>query len=755
MNDEKLKNLNTDLKAALFTGKDYWNTARIDEAGVPSVRFSDGPTGVRAQKGKGDNLGLNGSLPATCFPTHSALACSWNKSLLTETGARIGVEAAHFGVDVLLAPDLNIKRNPLCGRNFEYFSEDPYLNGRLGAAYASGVASSGTGACLKHFAANNREFGRMVCDSVVDERVLREIYLTAFEIAVKESNPAAVMTAYNRLNGVYCNENEFLLDTVLRGEWGFGGVVVSDWGGTRDRVAALCAGADIEMPKCKLSADEIREAAARGELNENFDICAGRIAKLARRQKAENKLCDFEDNARFAKTCADECAVLLKNNGALPINNNESVALVGRFAEKPLIQGGGSSRVNPKAAVSLYDCLKNKICGYERGYNKSGKKGARLTHRALRLCKNAEKVIFCFGLPDGDCEGADRQNLSLPENQISLFKKICAVNKNVVAVLFCGSVVDTSWDGKASAVLLAGLAGQAAARSVADILYGQVNPSGKLTETFPVSLSCVPSQKYFNESAYYTVYGEGMNVGYRHFRTRTDEVKYPFGFGLSYTRFNYNNLTVTHSGVSFDITNTGKLYGGEIAQFYISFPQSANAPEIQLKGFDKVFLSAGESKRVYIPFDGYAFRSYDARNKKWVTVSGRYKIFIGPSSADLRLEGYLDVDGDSEEICAPGLSNLTPAPYEIRRTKRGRVIADIHTPFCELKNARGFFGRLFSKTALGAVKRNKTVYGSMEYLPLRTLAQFAGFKKKTIFRLIKIFNGAFLKKDKKQGNKYE
>ncbi|MDE7306512.1 MAG: glycoside hydrolase family 3 C-terminal domain-containing protein, partial [Clostridia bacterium] len=491
MKDEKLKNLSINKKAALFTGADYWNTARIDEALLPSVRFSDGPTGVRAQNGKGDNLGRNSSLPATCFPTHSALACSWNKSLLSETGARIGKEAAHFGVDVILAPDLNIKRNPLCGRNFEYFSEDPYLNGKLGAAYASGVASSGTGACLKHFAANNREFGRMVCDSVVDGRTLREIYLTAFEIAVKESKPSAVMTAYNLLNGSYCNENKFLLD-ILRGEWGFDGVVVSDWGGTHDRVAALCAGADIEMPRCAFSENEIKSAAKCGDINENIDACMERIANFARREKAETN-CDFDENARFAKTCADECAVLLKNEGALPLICEEKVALVGRFAKEPLIQGGGSSKVNPKATVSLYDCLKSKICGFATGYKKSGKSSARLSRRALKLCKNAEKVVFCFGLDGGDCEGADRRNLNLPENQISLFKKICAVNKSVVAVIFGGSVVDVSWDETACAVLFAGLAGQASARAVADILYGKVNPSGKLAETYPVNISCVPS----------------------------------------------------------------------------------------------------------------------------------------------------------------------------------------------------------------------------------------------------------------------
>ncbi len=758
MKDGKYENLSVDKKAALLTGADYWNTARFDEDGIPSVRFSDGPTGVRAQGGRGDNLGLNGSLPATCFPTHSALACSWNKSLSREVGARIGNEAVYFGVDVLLAPGLNIKRNPLCGRNFEYFSEDPYLNGKMGLSYAEGVASSGACACLKHFAVNNREFARMVYDSVVDERTLREIYLTPFEIAVKESKPAAVMTAYNRLNGVYCNQNKFLIETVLRGEWGFDGIVVSDWGGTYDRVAALEAGADLEMPGCAFSADEIRAAAGRGETNENTDVCARRITDLARREKPQ-KDGGFEENAELAKVCAYECAVLLKNDGALPLNGSEKIALVGYCAKKPLIQGGGSSKVNPKAAVCLYDALKSDVFGYARGYKQNGKRSAGLARRALKLCKRADKVIFCFGQTDGDCEGADRENIFLPQNQIKLFKKICEINKNTVAVVFGGSAVDMRWDETASAVLWAGLCGQAGALAVVDILFGKVNPSGKLTETFPLELSLVPSQKYFNKNPYFTVYGEGTDVGYRYFCGRKEEVKYPFGFGLSYTQFNFGNITVTHSGVSFDITNTGNKYGGEVAQLYIGFPVSANSPEIQLKGFEKVFLSPEEKKRVFIPFDEYSFRSYDADGKKWVTVSGRYKIFVGASSADMRLESFIDIDGDSEGVPAPDLNFNEPVKYEIKRDKKGRVIADIHTPLCELKNAKGLFGRMFSRIALRIAKRNRTVYGSMLYLPLRTMAQFASFKRKTLDGLILMFNGRFfkglftiLKKDKHKGS---
>ena len=724
------KNLTLKQKCSLLTGGGYWTSASVPEYGIPEIRFSDGPSGLRPQGDKGDNLGENKSFPATCFPSHSALACSWNKQLVHGVGKRIGEEAVTYGVDVVLAPDINIKRDALNGRNFEYFSEDPYVNGKLGAAFANGVQSAGVGACLKHFAANNREFARMVCDSVVDERTLREIYLTGFEIAVKESKPFAVMSAYNRLNGIYCNENEKLLGVILRGEWGFDGIVVSDWGGTNDRVKAVKAGADLEMPPCKFSAEEVEAAVKSGALDEKYvDECAERIIRLATRVKPEKTLCDTKEHSEFSKTCAEQCAVLLKNDGALPIKNGEKFALIGDIAVNPIIQGGGSSKVNPENTFSLYGCLKDKAIGFERGYKQSGE-SKRLASRALRLCEEADSVVFCAGLYDGDNEGADRQNASLPENQIKLLKKICSLGKRVTVIIFCGCAVETDWDKDVNAVLYAGLSGQAGASAIADILTGKANPSGKLSESFPLKVTPRSSDPYTE------IYGEGMNVGYR----SGNPVKYPFGHGLSYTQFGYSDLTVNGSGVEFTLTNVGEVFGGEAVQLYVKFPQNAHSPELQLKGFDKIFLNAGESKRVFIPFDEYTFRSFDTANNRWTEAAGEYGIIIASSSADLRLYGSITRTG-AESVPLCDTSPLKSRGYTIKRNKKGRVIADLHTPFCELKNAKGFFGRAFSGITLKLVKNKKTVYGSLQYLPLRTLAQYGKMKKSTIKKLIYAFNG--------------
>lgn len=711
-----MKEYGIDEKVRLLSGRDFWNTAKL--CGADRVRFSDGPSGLRMQGKKGDHLGINGSMPATCFPAHSALSASWNKELVKETGASIGREAAAYGVDVLLAPDLNVKSYPLNGRNFEYFSEDPYLNGKLGAAYLEGVQSTGVGACVKHFAANNREFGRMVCDSVVDQRTLREIYLTAFEIAVKEAKPAAVMTAYNRLNGVYCNENGWLLNDILRGEWGFDGITVSDWGGTHDRVAAVKAGADIEMPFCYLSKEEIIGAVKSGVLKEEeVDKCVERIVKFSHREKPYRGQ-DISGHKDFALQCANECAVLLKNDGLLPLKHDLKIALVGGFAKKPVIQGGGSSRVNPKAAVSLKSCLK-------------GAKYAGGGAKAVRLAKKSDAVIYCMGYRDEDAEGADRTSYSLPEKQIKLLEKLRRVNKNIVVVLFCGSAVDTGWDSEIPALLYAGLNGQASCQAVADILTGKVNPSGKLTETFLNGYGAVERDPYSE------VYESGLKVGYRN----GGEAKYPFGFGLSYTQFEYSNLRVNEKGASFDVKNTGLVYGGEAVQLYIRFPKSANSPGLQLKGFDKVFLNAGESKKVFIPFDGYSFRSFDAKNGKWVEVSGEYGIYIGASSADLRLKGALKREGDCGGVAAPDTLCLMPAGYPLLKDEKGRVIATAETPLCELKNAKGLWGRAIIWIIFAAVRKRRTISGTMEYLPLRTLAQFGGFDSSILQGITEIFNG--------------
>lgn len=725
----KHMNGNTDEKIELLTGKDFWHSANA--AGTESIRFSDGPSGVRLQSGKGDHLGLNASAPSTCFPSHSALAASWNKKLCGEVGFAIGVEAKRAGVGILLAPDLNIKRSPLCGRNFEYFSEDAYLNGILGASYANGVQSAGTGACLKHFAANNRERGRMVCDSAVDERTLREIYLTAFEIAVKRANPTAVMTAYNRLNGKYCSESP-LISEVLRGEWGFGGITVSDWGGVADRAKACACGLDLEMPFCRLSAEEVKCSLKSGALSESeIDACASRVSKAV---NAERKTIDKEVRVDIAKKCAEECVVLLKNDGALPLSQDKTV-LIGEYAEKLLMQGGGSSRVNARNAKTLKDVLSFE---FSAGY-KGAKRSRRLERRALKLCANAGNIIYCMGA-EGDFEGYDRKNINMPENQTALLEKLCRLKKRVIVVLFGGCAVDTSWDKNVGALLYAGLSGESAAEAVADILNGKANPSGKLAETFPENVQDVPSTQYFNENPYYTVYREGMRVGY----LSGVKAKYPFGFGLSYTRFEYSDLGITERGVSFTVANTGGVYGGETVQMYIEYPESANAPAAFLKGFEKVFLNADESKRIEILFDEFSFRSYDAESKKWVCVGGEYKIHIAASSADIRLSGTLNKEG-VKGVCQPRTETLKPEPYKINKDENGRVTADIHTPLCELKNARGAFGRLFARLSLFAVRNKPTVYGSMEYLPMRTLAQFGKMSEKTLDGLLLTFNGKFFK----------
>lgn len=727
----KPKNLTLTEKARLLTGGGYWTTYAVKDDGIPPIRFSDGPSGVRSQSGKGDNLGLNKSLPATCFPAHSAVACSWNRTLAESTGRCVGEEANEAGIDILLAPDLNVKRDPFNGRNFEYFSEDPYLNGKLGAAYARGVASAGVGACLKHFAANNREFGRMVCDSVVDERTLREIYLTPFEIAVKEAEPAAVMTAYNKLNGVYCSENSALIHGVLREEWGFEGITVTDWGGTCDRVAAVRAGEDLEMPACGFSAEEIEAAVNRGELSESaVDASATRILNYALREKTSPKENGGVAHRRFARRCAEECAVLLKNDGVLPLREGK-IALIGEIAKFPIMQGGGSAEVNPESAESLYGCLKDKIIGFECGYYRNGKTRKK---RALRLCNSADAVIFCAG-HYGDAEGADRESLALPENQTGLLKKILSLGKRVVVALFCGSAVETDWDGGVNALLFAGLGGQSGASAVADILFGKVNPSGKLAETFPIKKEKRKSDPYSE------IYEEGMRVGYR----LGENVKYPFGFGLSYTSFKYSNLFIDDGGISFDLTNTGSVRGGEAAQMYVLFPDGAGAPFRQLKGFEKVFLNPGETKRVRIPFDGYTFRSYDAENHKWATVTGKYEIYVCSSYDDVKLHRSIEKYGGCEYVSSPAVSALKPSVYEARRDKNGRIVADGSTPFCELKNAKGAFGRAFAKTVLRAARNKRTVAGSLEYLPLRALAQYGKFGKKRFEGFLLMCNGKFFR----------
>ena len=747
--NKKTESLTTIQKAELVSGNSFWATREYEDAEVKSITFSDGPSGLRMQLlGKADSMGLKKSQPATCFPTHSSLSCSFNTELINGVGKRMGEEAACLGADVILAPAVNIKRNPLGGRNFEYFSEDPYLSGVLGAEFINGVQSQGVGACIKHFAANNKELGRTVYDSAVDMRTLREIYLTAFEIAVTKAKPVAVMTSYNKLNGVYCNENEWLINDVLRGEWGHDGIVVSDWGGTYDRVAAIKAGADLEMPLCKFSKDEVLSAIEEGALKEEeLTACADRIVELSDKLNGEKSLtiCDFDEHAIYAAKCAMECAVLLKNDGVLPLKEGVKFAVVGGIAKNPVIQGGGSSKVNPTHMSTLYGSL-SRLSGfssYSQGYFTNGLCSTLLINNALLDVDSADVIICCIGVTKGDAEGSDKKHIRLPKNQIELLNALHKTGKPIIAVLSCGGAIETDWDDCVNALVYAGLNGQGGARAIKDILTGKVNPSGKLSETFPIRAEDSPSYTEFNTSPYTAIYKEGMNVGYRYFHG--NNVKYPFGYGLSYTSFKYSNLEVDEKGVTFTLENIGDCKGAEAVQTYITFPQSANAPTIQLKGFKKVVLEKGESASVYIPFDEYSFRSFDAENNKWVKVTGEYTVFVGSSSCDFKLSGKINIKGDAKEAAPCKTDGLKCEEYPLNFDDKGRIIADMHTPIGELVNSKACLIRLGIRRALFFTAHNPTVNGTMRYATVRTAAQFRKFDKVQAEGLLEVFNGKYFK----------
>ncbi|MGN0806004.1 MAG: glycoside hydrolase family 3 protein, partial [Candidatus Coproplasma sp.] len=605
---EIIDNMTLRQKADFLTGKDFWQTREYPELGVTSMFLSDGPHGLRKQAAAADHLGLNPSIPATCFPTAATMANSWNTELGEEMGEALGEESASLNVNVLLGPGINVKRNPRCGRNFEYFSEDPYLAGKMAAAYIRGIQSNGTAACVKHFACNNQEERRMVSDSVVDERTLRELYLTAFEIAVKEGGVKAVMSSYNKINGTFADENTYLFN-VLRGEWGYDGVVVSDWAGCNNKVASTKAGSDLEMPSCRYGADDIVEAVESGKLDISaVDASVERLLKLMESTSEGKKgepFNKYEHNA-LARKCAEESIVLLKNDGVLPLGNSVRVAIIGDFAYNPRYQGAGSSIVNPTILSRFTDYVnppKNKsysqsvgtakkipiavvenivedvseyslnIVGYEQGYERYGKHSAKLEKNALSLTENADVVLFFTGLDEvSEAEGLDRENTEINANQTELYKKIKATGKKVVIMLTCGSSVDLSWANDADAIVYACLSGQACADAMLNVVTGRVNPSGKLAESFPIKYGDCSSASHFPGHELTVEYREGLFVGYRYYDTADVDVAYPFGYGLSYTTFEYSDLKLSDEGATFIITNTGNVDGAEVAQLYVGKP---------------------------------------------------------------------------------------------------------------------------------------------------------------------------------------
>ncbi|MDK2805152.1 MAG: beta-glucosidase [Thermoanaerobacterium sp.] len=651
-------------KASLCSGLNLWQTKPIERLGIPSITMTDGPHGLR-KANKSDELGLNNSVPATCFPSGSALAASWDRDLVKKVGEAIGEECIAEDVNILLGPAINIKRSPLCGRNFEYLSEDPYLISELAANYIKGVQSKGVGTSIKHYAANNQEDYRMTVDVKVNERALREIYLTGFEGAIKQSQPWTVMASYNKVNGVYATENEHLINEILRNEWKFDGIVISDWGAVNDRVAALKAGLDIEMPGSGGEEDKkIVEAVKEGQISEEYlNLAVERILNIvfkAYENKKKNQNYDAEKHHQLARQVASECMVLLKNEDEiLPLKKQGKIAIIGELAVKPRYQGGGSSHIVPTKLDIPYDEI-TKIAGneveikYTPGYElEKDETNNKLIEEAAYIAKDSDVAVIFAGLPDSyESEGYDREHMRIPESHNKLIQAIAEVQPNVVVVLCNGSPVEMPWIDQVKGILESYLGGQAAGGAVADLLFGEKNPCGKLAETFPRELRNNPSYLNFPGEKNVVNYGEGIYVGYRYYDTKGIEPLFPFGYGLSYTTFEYTDISTNKNKITDEETievrvkvkNTGKRAGKEIIQLYVRDIQSSVIrPHKELKGFQKIYLEAGEEKTVVFNLDKRAFAYYDVDLKDWYVETGDFEILVGSSSKNILLKTVIHI----------------------------------------------------------------------------------------------------------------
>lgn len=772
-------------KCYLLSGRDFWSTRSVERLGVPGITLSDGPHGVRRQIAAGDHLGLNPSFPATCFPTAATVANSWDVSLGEKIGECLGEEAADQGVAVLLGPGLNIKRNPLCGRNFEYYSEDPYLSGKMAAAYVRGIQSNGVAACPKHFAVNSQELRRMASDSVVDERTLRELYLTGFEIAVKEGQAKVLMSSYNRINGVYANENEYLLQKILREEWGFDGFVVSDWGASNDHVRGVAAGSHLEMPGTGGDSDEeLIQAVKDGKIKE--ELIDQRVEELLTVMlplhetisRAKGRKFDEEAHHELARKAAEESIVLLKNDHkVLPLKPGTRVAVIGDFARMPRYQGAGSSVVNPtklEAALDVIGQFPLELAGFAPGYRRSGKADPEYEREATALAKKAEAVLLYIGLDEiSESEGMDRSHMSIPQNQISLLKKISAVNSHVIAVISGGSAIEMDWIDQCEAILHGYLGGQAGASAMLRVITGQVNPSGKLNETYPMKYSDTPSAPYFPSKERNAEYREGLYVGYRYFETVKKPVRFPFGFGMSYTEFAYSDLKVSEKEAAFMLTNTGNVDGTEVAQLYVSAEcRGVYRPAKELKGFAKVFLKAGETKKVTISLDDKAFRYYNTDTGKYEAEAGRYQILIGASCADIRLSGSVSIQGtkaplpkNEDKLPSYATGNICRISDEEFRVLLGHEIPDGHwggrldenDAICQMYYAKSRLARLICRIMTDKLEKSmKKGVPNLDimfiyYMPFRGIAKMTGgmCSREMVGGILEVVNGHFCKGIKK------
>ncbi len=767
-------------KAAFLNGQNEWQTWDFPRLDIPAMNMSDGPHGIRKQAGEGDHLGLGGSLPATCFPTAATIANSWEESLGTEIGEALGEEALAEDVQILLGPGMNIKRSPLCGRNFEYFSEDPYLAGKMASSYVKGIQSKGVRSCIKHFAVNSQETRRMAMDAIVDERTFREIYLTGFEMAVKDGGAKAIMTAYNMINGEYANENQHLLVDILRKDWGFDGVVITDWGGSNDHVAGVKAGSELEMPTPGLdSARILIKAVEEGKLaesviDERVDALLDAVLETSKAYKAygSDKFDEAAHHA-IARKAAAHSAVLLKNEGnILPLKKGVKAAIIGDFAFDPRYQGAGSSVVNCTQLDTLEKLAASEdtfdVVQMARGYKRTGEDDAALLEEAKSVAAAADVVLYCFGLDEmSESEGLDRGHMRIPANQIAVLEAINEVNKNVVGVISAGSSIEMPWENNCKAILHAYLGGQGGAGAILDLVTGRENPSGKLAETYPLAYEDVSSTPYYPAEQRNSEYREGIYVGYRYFQKKKKAVRYPFGFGLSYTTFEYSDLQVSEDGVTFTVTNTGKTDGAEVAQMYIALPNAKIfRPEQELKGFAKVFLKAGESKKVSIAFDERSFRYWNNADDCWEVEGGAYEIRIGASCEDIRLTASKTVAAvgkntlpDAAALASYYSGNIENVSDAEFKTLYGREIPKgewdgvltSNDAICQLYYAKSGLAR-FVYNRLASMKKKSEDAGKPDLnilfiwnMPFRAIAKMSGgmVSMEMVDSIMKMVNGHF------------
>ncbi|MGN4422430.1 glycoside hydrolase family 3 C-terminal domain-containing protein [Bacillus cereus group sp. MYBK30-1] len=743
-------------KASLCSGLDFWNTKGIERLGIPSIMVTDGPHGLRKQAEGADHLGIYNSIPSTCFPSAVGLASTWNKELINQVGVALGEECQAENVGVLLGPGANIKRSPLCGRNFEYFSEDPYLSSQIAANHVKGVQSQGIGTSLKHFAANNQEHRRMSVDAIVDERTLREIYLASFEDVIKEAQPWTVMSAYNKINGEYASENNYLLNDILKDEWGFEGFVVSDWGAVNERVVSLANGLELEMPSSfGIGEKKIVAAVNGGELSvEKLDQAVERLLNIifkAYDNQLENAVYSKDAHHQLAREVASESMVMLQNEDSiLPLKKEGTVAVIGGFAKQPRYQGGGSSHINPTKLESILEEIET-VSGektnilFAQGYDlASDDIDGNMINEAKKVAERADTAVLFVGLPDRyESEGFDRKHLQMPENHVQLIEAIAEVQSNIVVVLSNGAPIEMPWIGKVKGILEGYLGGQALGGAIADIVFGDANPSGKLAETFPKVLNDNPSYLNFPGEGDKVEYKEGVFVGYRYYDTKNIEPLFPFGFGLSYTKFEYSNLSIDKKeikdtetvSVSVNVKNTGSTAGKEIVQLYIKDVESTMIrPEKELKGFEKVELQPGEEKTVSFILNKRSFAYYNVELKDWHVETGEFEILVGKSSKEIVLHDSLYVQS----------TTIIRKPVH-RNTLLGDIFADqILAPIAKELMEKALKDSPFGSMAEGDSDTSEMMEAMLNYMPLRALVNFSAgaFTEEMLSEIIGLLNNA-------------